>query len=89
MTKLSITLAIACLTVTLAPAVHAYGQGPEASGQDTSIVSQVNVLFQAAEKANEGQCSVGFAPELVTLLGLDRPQQSQALTNIALACHAE
>ena len=89
MTKLSITLAIASLTVSLAPAVHAYGQSPEGAAQDVSPVTQINVLFQAAAQANDGQCSVGVAPELVALLGLDQPQQSTVLDDVAMACHAE
>lgn len=87
MTKLSITLAIASLTVSLAPAVQAYGQLPEATPQVTSVAQHVNVLFTSAEKAQDGQCSVGVDPALVTVLGLDKPLQSYVENDVALACH--
>ena len=89
MTKLSMTLAIASLTVSLAPSVQAYGQGPEATQQASFTTKQLNILFKAAERANDGQCSVGIDPTLVAVLGLDKPLQSTVQTGQAMACHAE
>ncbi len=89
MTKLSITLAIASLTLSLAPAANAYEQGPEAAPELVSLATQVNVLFKAAEQAQDGQCSVHIEPVMATLLGLDKPEQSFAGTPLSLACYAE
>lgn len=86
MTRLSISLAIASLTLSLAPSVQAYGQQPEAAQAHISVVTQINAMFQSAQEPQTAQCSVAFAPDLFAILGLEKPQQSTAAQSVAMAC---
>lgn len=49
MTKLSMTLAIATLTVSLAPAVHAYAYPPEDDQTDAALIQPASVLLGATQ----------------------------------------
>lgn len=89
MTKLSMTFAIATLTVSLAPSVQAYAVEPDASIYEQSVVEQINVLFGAATQTPEGICELDLTPVLADALGISMASDAQDVTVALASCEQE
>ena len=85
MTRLSMTFALASLTVSLAPAAQAYGTDMEAI---TSDLSAPVVLIGAKQPDVDGACTVNITPILAAALGLTAPN-ADAAPVIQQACLAQ
>ncbi len=67
MTKLSISLAAAMLSITLAPAAQAYNTDP--APQTLHQITQITPVGPQSIKV-DGTCSVQITPTLASILGL-------------------
>ena len=85
MTKLSISLAAVMLSVTFAPAAHAYSTEP--APQTLHQISQIAPLGPQSVKV-EGTCTVQVTPILASILGLpdDWRANAKALSQTSVAC---
>ena len=83
MTRISFTLALATLTLSLAPAVHATALSPESSVQNVSVTDVLSTLTPQTP----GVCTVSLTPVLAEALGLSAPAEGPKLPQIALACN--
>ena len=83
MTRISMTLAVASLTISLAPQVRATPVEPE-----SATSSLVQISFPIKEERPEGVCATDITPVLAAALGLSAPQNTPQPPRIALACNA-
>ena len=88
MTRISMTFAAASLTLSLAPAAHAYQTEIELD-QIAQATEVLDFVFSGQEMAEEGTCSTQIGPELALALGLttDEGAPNPAIA-MSLACNA-
>ncbi|MDX8347705.1 hypothetical protein SLH49_06875 [Cognatiyoonia sp. IB215446] len=86
MTRLSISMAAAFLTMTLTPAAQAYGTDPAA---DTlSELTQIGLELPSEARTTE-TCQVRLTPAMAELLGLPSDWRDDTLTGATkVACNA-
>ena len=89
MAKLSISLAIASLTVSLTPAANDYEAGQENGATYVSLVDQVNVLFGAATSQHGGSCEIDTTPVLASALGISTAPSNDSNVIALASCEPE
>ena len=87
MTKLTLTLTAAFLTMTLAPAAQAYGTDPVAD----TLITLSNVQFVAeGAQTSDGTCAATITPALAEMLGLpDDWRTGDDADATAVACNGD
>ncbi|SHG83755.1 hypothetical protein SAMN05444003_1154 [Cognatiyoonia sediminum] len=90
MTRISMTFAAASLTLSLAPAAHAYQTEIDLDQIALEAGETLNVLFADHDTAPNGTCSPGLDPELALALGLtSEAGEPNPAISLSLACNAE
>lgn len=85
MTQLSITLAVATLTLSLAPAAQAYSVAPQ---EDEATLTHVTHLF-AETQTEYGTCDLDVTPILATALDLPSFENMDGFDIALASCEAE
>lgn len=88
MTRISMTLAAASLTLSLAPAAQAY-QTEVDLDQVALAGDTLNVIFASQTEAPDGTCSSHIGPEQAVVLGLTTEEGApNPAIVMSLACNA-